>query len=852
MPYPRMWTLVPLWLVLAGAVASLRCPDGRVCEGFSACCQEPGGDGYACCPLSLVFLKSLPMIQTGIVTEPSRTTCPDGTQCPAEYTCLRTSAGSFSCCPLSEAVSCADGHHCCPQGSHCSADSKSCFTLPDPRDLAAVQCPDGESQCPDDSTCCATVNGTWGCCPMPEASCCVDKVHCCPHATTCDLAHSRCLSADGDHPMRMKFPARKRMPGPGAVVLADKITCPDQKSMCPDGATCCQLPTNQYGCCPLQNAVCCSDHLHCCPQGTTCDLQRSKCTSALGQMQPLTRLPAVSSSAQNVKCDDFTSCPDGNSCCQLSTGAWGCCAYSEAVCCPDHVHCCPKGSMCDPGQGSCQKGGATISWLKKTPAQVRVTSTSQEVKCDDQTSCPDGNTCCRLLTGAWGCCPFTEAVCCSDHIHCCPEGFTCDPGQGICQDGGATISWLKKTPAQVRVTSTSQEVKCDDQMSCPDGNTCCRLLTGAWGCCPLPQATCCQDHVHCCPKGYKCSPEGGSCEQGGISIPWLEKTLALVRVTSASQNVKCDDEMSCPNENTCCRVVAGAWGCCPVPEATCCPDLIHCCPKGSKCDSTGSSCLQGSTSVPWLEKTPALLSVTSADQNVKCDNQHSCPDGDTCCRVPGPEGQWACCPLPQAVCCSDGLHCCSAGHICDLEHGKCLSKPLRMSAVRVHVTSAPQVQNVQCNATFSCEDGQTCCKKLSGAWACCQLPNAVCCKDEQHCCPAGYTCNLLAQTCEKQQAALPEGLGPSAVLLPASPKPSNDVACDSTHFCHDNQTCCRASTGAWACCPYKKGICCDDKRHCCPHGYHCTRKGLSCRWFGPHRWDGSIFSAGSPKKQKLL
>lgn len=54
MPYPRMWALVPLWLVLAGAVASLKCPDGRVCEGFSACCQEPGGDGYACCSLSQV------------------------------------------------------------------------------------------------------------------------------------------------------------------------------------------------------------------------------------------------------------------------------------------------------------------------------------------------------------------------------------------------------------------------------------------------------------------------------------------------------------------------------------------------------------------------------------------------------------------------------------------------------------------------------------------------------------------------------------------------------------------------------------------------------------------------------
>lgn len=52
---------------------------------------------------------------------------------------------------------------------------------------------------------------------------------------------------------------------------------------------------------PWVQAVCCSDQLHCCPQGMTCDLQHSKCTSVLGQMQPLTRLPEVSNSGNAGK-----------------------------------------------------------------------------------------------------------------------------------------------------------------------------------------------------------------------------------------------------------------------------------------------------------------------------------------------------------------------------------------------------------------------------------------------------------------------------------------------------------------------------------------------------------------------
>lgn len=76
-----------------------------------------------------------------------------------------------------------------------------------------------------------------------------------------------------------------------------------------------------------------------------------------------------------------------------------------------------------------------------------------------------------------------QAVCCPDHVHCCPQGYTCDPQGGTCLKGGVRLPWLSKTPARGR----GGDVKCDDQMSCPDGNTCCQLSSGAWGCCPLEQ-----------------------------------------------------------------------------------------------------------------------------------------------------------------------------------------------------------------------------------------------------------------------------------------------------------------------------------------------------------------------------
>lgn len=54
-------------------------------------------------------------------------------------------------------------------------------------------------------------------------------------------------------------------PCPPAAPLR-QVTCPDGRSACPDGATCCQLPSAQYGCCPLQN-VSVSPCPHTAPRG---------------------------------------------------------------------------------------------------------------------------------------------------------------------------------------------------------------------------------------------------------------------------------------------------------------------------------------------------------------------------------------------------------------------------------------------------------------------------------------------------------------------------------------------------------------------------------------------------------
>jgi hypothetical protein len=41
-----------------------------------------------------------------------------------------------------------------------------------------------------------------------------------------------------------------------------------------------------------------------------------------------------------------------------------------------------------------------------------------------------------------------QATCCSDKLHCCPNGYTCDVQAGKCNKGAETLPWEMKRPSK--------------------------------------------------------------------------------------------------------------------------------------------------------------------------------------------------------------------------------------------------------------------------------------------------------------------------------------------------------------------------------------------------------------------
>ena len=85
-------------------------------------------------------------------------------------------------------------------------------------------------------------------------------------------------------------------------------------------------------------------------------------------------------------CPDNSVCPDGNTCCKMSSGdGYKCCPIENGVCCSDDEHCCPAGYRCTD-IGLCiisgTKGDSAIPFFEKTlalKAQVRDHKTGYEI-----------------------------------------------------------------------------------------------------------------------------------------------------------------------------------------------------------------------------------------------------------------------------------------------------------------------------------------------------------------------------------------------------------------------------------------------------------------------------------------
>ncbi|CAF1201630.1 unnamed protein product [Adineta ricciae] len=357
----------------------------------------------------------------------------------------------------------------------------------------------------------------------------------------------------------------------------------------------------------------------------------------------------------SVPCPDGqSSCPDGETCCQLSTGQYGCCPIPGAVCCSDHLHCCPNGYTCDVEHGRCQKGFDQLNGVVCPGGEM---------------SCADDETCCELQSGEYGCCPLPDAVCCSDHSHCCPHGYTCDVEHNKCQRG-LSIPWFTKKSARPINRSLTKlslsTVQCPDEKSfCPEDTTCCELTDGSYGCCPYQQASCCSDKVHCCGNGFSCDDSGSRCIKHFDAIDATELANQKMILLTAFQEQTCPDGITkCSLNSTCCPNKDQneiTYSCCPYARGVCCgSNGSICCPFKYICDERQLTCQLNST-----------ISAEKHQDFIQCGSSDIvCPSNQTCCK--SHDDQYACCAHHNGVCCDDGRHCCPTGTRCNQKSGGCI------------------------------------------------------------------------------------------------------------------------------------------------------------------------------------
>ncbi|XP_049522714.1 LOW QUALITY PROTEIN: progranulin-like [Dermacentor silvarum] len=856
--------------VSRGSLAgNVRCPDGNYCLDGQTCCLLTSGH-YGCCPYAHAQCCS-----------DHTSCCPEGYQCKVStHQCVH--ATSNHTVAMAKKV------------------DPTLLSVASPRNgplVNKVRCPDG-NYCPDGQTCCLLTTGHYGCCPFRHAQCCSDHKSCCPEGYQCKVSTHQCVHATSNHTVAMAAKVGVVTGAPRQVEVdvselsVQNVRCPDG-NYCRDGQTCCLLTTGHYGCCPFRHAQCCSDHKSCCPEGYQCKVSTHQCVHAtsnhtvamVAKVGVVTGAPrqvevdANELSVQNARCPDGSYCRDDQTCCLLTTGHYGCCPFRNAQCCSDHTSCCPEGYQCQVSMHKCvlATSNHTVAMAKKVdPIDPTLLSVAiprngplvNEIPCPDGNYCPDGQTCCALSSGHYGCCPYPDAVCCSDHTSCCPEGYHCKVETHEClfKTSNHTVAMVAKVgvvkgaPRQVEVDVSElsvQNVPCPDGNFCLDGQTCCLLTTGQYGCCPYAHAQCCSDHASCCPEGYICKVSTRQClhSSSNHTVPMGQKVRPLVLSATksassevtvrdnhrAGERIKCPDGAYCQDTQTCCLLTSGRYGCCPYVHAECCSDHSSCCPEGYHCKVSTKQCIHATSNHTFAaaQKVDSIVPQLGAlsppvSDGITCPDGHKCLSGQTCCQVKS--GKYGCCPLPEAVCCSDHRTCCPKGYQCRVATQMCqladhwvpavLKLPSFTFAALIEAAALNQV----CPDGNECDDEQTCCQLQSGSYGCCPYNQAVCCDDRAHCCPAGYTCDTEGGRCLKGSLSSPmRPIVPKRRSRPMNRILVNEVktTCPDQSICPDKMTCCQ-SNRTYVCCPFDKATCCADGEHCCPEGYQCDEARRMC------------------------
>jgi hypothetical protein len=80
---------------------------------------------------------------------------------------------------------------------------------------------------------------------------------------------------------------------------------------------------------------------------------------------------------------------------------------------------------------------------------------------------------------------------------------------------------------------------------------------------------------------------------------------------------------------------------------------------------------RGSQILCLLLFTAVYIAMTSSSNSTCSDTSYSCKSSMTCCKAKNTSKvPYGCCPMHEAICCSDGVHCCPKNTTCYMPHTK--------------------------------------------------------------------------------------------------------------------------------------------------------------------------------------
>ncbi|XP_035224632.1 progranulin-like [Stegodyphus dumicola] len=178
-------------------------------------------------------------------------------------------------------------------------------------------------------------------------------------------------------------------------------------------------------------------------------------------------------------------------------------------------------------------------------------------------------------------------------------------------------------------------------------------------------------------------------------------------------------------------------------------------------------------------------SPRSGNNSTFSGGKFSCGPSETECAL-------GCCPIQDAVCCSDGYECCPPGLVCVPYVGLCIKLDSSIGKIELKSEATTAVQR----KVFDCPPGTTTCPT-----GCCALPNGVCCSDKLHCCPNGYKCTPVSCVKSSDDSYLLRKIafiGKKAFVSPQ--KTVMKVCPGGNHRCPKETNCCINDDGSGGCC----------------------------------------------------